>query len=82
MLHEITAKSIADAVSELERTRKKLYYFMRSTDNQPVPNVEDNASDLLEIYNSLKKDEPTDPSSLMLIRKFNKKRFERQRGQQ
>ena len=82
LLHEITAKSIADAVSELERTRKKLYYFMRSTDNQPVPNVEDNASDLLEIYNSLKKDEPTDPSSLMLIRKFNKKRFERQRGQQ
>ena len=79
MLDEVTPRAIADAVSELERNRKRLYYFMRMTDDFKVPDMCDNRASLTSVYSELVKTErEADP--LLLARKLNRRRKERQRG--
>ena len=79
ILDEVTPRAIADAVSELERNRKRLYYFMRVTDDFKVPDINENCGFLTSLYCELAKNyKESDP--LLLARRLNRKRKERQRG--
>ena len=79
ILDEVTPQAIAEAVSELERNRKRLYYFMRITDDFKAPDISENCSFLTSLYGELaKNDRVSDP--LLLAKKLNRRRKERQRG--
>ena len=79
ILDEVTPVIIADAVTELERNRKRLYYFMRVTDDFRVPDISENCSFLISLYGELAKNyKETDP--ILLAKRLNRKRKERQRG--
>lgn len=79
VLSEINPQTIAEAVSELERNRKRLYYFMRDTNDFSAPAIEENLKTLTAIYRALA-EQAKNSDNLLLRRKFNKKRLERQRG--
>ena len=79
ILDEVTPRAIADAVSELERNRKRLYYFMRVTDDFKVPDINENCGFLISLYGDIAKNyKESDP--LLLAKRLNRKRKERQRG--
>ena len=79
VLDEITPRAIAEAVSELERNRKRLYYFMRVTDDFRVPDISENCGSLLSLYSEIAgKYKEADP--LLLAKRLNRRRKERQRG--
>ena len=79
ILDEVTPRTIAEAVSELERNRKRLYYFMRITDDFKVPDINENCAFLISLYSELvKKDR--EPDQLLLAKRLNRRRKERQRG--
>ena len=79
ILDEVTPRAIADAVMELERNRKRLYYFMRVTDDLKVPDISENCSFLISLYGELAKNyKGSDP--LLLAKRLNRRRKERQRG--
>ena len=79
ILDEVTPRAIADAVSELERNRKRLYYFMRVTDDLKVPDISENCSFLISLYGELAKNYK-EPDPLLLAKRLNRRRKERQRG--
>ncbi len=79
VLEEVTPRAIADAVSELERNRKRLYYFMRVTDDFKAPDMCENRALLTSVYSELLKT-GRDSDPLLLAKKLNRKRKERQRG--
>ena len=79
ILDEVAPRAIADAVSELERNRKRLYYFMRVTDDLKVPDISENCSFLISLYGELAKNYK-EPDPLLLARRLNRRRKERQRG--
>ena len=79
ILDEISSDSIFNAVSELERNRKRLYYFMRITDDFRVKMMEDNKNTLINLYNSLSK-KKIDVDNMLLKRKLHRKKIERLRG--
>jgi glycosyltransferase involved in cell wall biosynthesis len=79
ILDEVTPSAIAEAVSELERNRKRLYYFMRVTDDFRVPDINENCGFLTSLYGELAKNyKEADP--LLLAKRLNRRRKERQRG--
>ncbi|MBR4489918.1 glycosyltransferase [bacterium] len=79
VLDEITPRAIAEAVSELERNRKRLYYFMRVTDDFRVPDISENCGFLLSLYSEIAGNyKEADP--LLLAKRLNRRRKERQRG--
>ena len=79
VLGEITPRAIADAVSELECNRKRLYYFMRVTDDFKAADISENCAFLTSVYGEIAKNaREADP--LILAKRLNRKRKERQRG--
>ena len=79
ILDEVTPRAIADAVSELELNRKRLYYFMRVTDDFRAPDINENCMFLISLYGELAKNyKEADP--LLLAKRLNRRRKERQRG--
>ena len=79
ILDEVTPRAIADAVSELERNRKRLYYFMRVTDDFKVPDINENCMFLISLYSEIAGNyKEADP--LLLAKRLNRRRKERQRG--
>jgi len=79
ILGEVAPRAIADAVKELESNRKRLYYFMRITDDFKAPDINENAGFLISLYTeTARKNGETDP--LLLAKRLNRKRKERQRG--
>ena len=77
ILDEVTPRAIADAVSELERNRKRLYYFMRVTDDFRVPDINENCEALISLYGDLAKNYE-EADQLLLAKKLNRRRKERQ----
>ena len=76
---EITPESIYNAVSELERNRKRLYYFMRVTTDYKTPKIRDNMNTLIESYSHFKNDSKKE-TRLLLQKKLNRRKAERHRG--
>jgi len=79
IIDEITPKSIFNAVSELERNRKRLYYFMRVTDDFKVEMIKENIKALTSVYNSLSR-KKLDTDNMLLKRKLHRKKIDRSRG--
>ncbi|HNW81336.1 MAG TPA: glycosyltransferase [bacterium] len=79
ILNEITASSIYEAVSELERNRKRLYYFMRVTDDLQFSDIEENLQNFLNIYSAVSKKSKEFEKVLLKI-KLHKKKIDRIRG--
>ena len=79
ILDEITPQTIAEAVTELERNRKRLYYFMRVTDDFRAPDINENCAFLISLYSELAKNYK-EPDPILLAKRLNRKRKERQRG--
>ena len=75
----MTPRNIADAVSELERNRKRLYYFMRVTDDFKVPDINENCGFLISLYGDIAKNYK-ESDQILLAKRLNRKRKERQRG--
>lgn len=79
VLEETAAKDISEAVSELERNRKKLYYFMRVTEDLKFPDIEENLQNFLDIYSGIsKKNKEFD--RILLKRRSLKRKMDRIRG--
>ena len=79
VLDEVTPRTIADAVSEFELNRKRLYYFMRVTDDFKAADMAGNCAFLTSLYGELARNgREGDP--ILLAKKLNRKRKERQRG--
>ena len=79
VLDEVTPQAIADAVSELERNRKRLYYFMRITDDFKAPDISENSEFLTSVYSDFARS-GRESDSLLLAKRLNRRRKERQRG--
>lgn len=79
ILDEITPEKLYNAVSELERNRKRLYYFMRVTNDFNTPEIKDNMNKLIETYSKFKTDNLKE-SQLLLQKKLNRRKTERHRG--
>ena len=79
VLDEVTPRAIADAAKELECNRKRLYYFMRITDDFKVPDISENCAFLTSVYSELAGNK-RETDSLLLAKKLNRRRKERQRG--
>jgi len=79
ILDEITPETIANAVSELERNRKRLYYFMRVTNDYKAPEIKDNMRILIDNYSKFKTDDKKE-TQLLLHKKLNRRKTERHRG--
>jgi glycosyltransferase involved in cell wall biosynthesis len=79
ILDEIIPEKLYNAVSELERNRKRLYYFMRVTNDFNTPEIKDNMNKLVETYSKFKTDNIKE-SQLLLQKKLNRRKTERHRG--
>lgn len=79
VIDEITPETIYGAVSELERNRKRLYYFMRVTEDFKTPEIKDNMNTLMNYY-SLFKNVDRKEKQLLLHKKLNRRKNERHRG--
>lgn len=79
VLNQVTASNIANAVSELERNRKRLYYFMRTTDDFIRSDIEDDLCNLLGTYTAHSK-KHMEFDRVLLKRTLVKKKLDRQRG--
>jgi glycosyltransferase involved in cell wall biosynthesis len=79
ILEEISSASILNAVSELERNRKRLYYFMRVNDDFNVDTVKDNADRLFNLYCSINR-KKQNSNEMILKRKLLRKKIDRSRG--
>jgi glycosyltransferase involved in cell wall biosynthesis len=79
IIDEINPRSIFNAVSELERNRKRLYYFMRVTDDFKIETVKGNAVKLFDLYSSLSR-KKVDLDKMLLKRKLHRKKIDRSRG--
>jgi len=79
VLAAVNPVEISNAASELERNRKRLYYFMRSTDDYIKTDIEDDLCSLVEIYtaNSKKNNEL---DSVLIKRKLTKRKTDRHWG--
>lgn len=79
IIDEVTPRAIADAVSELEFNRKRLYYFMRVTDDFKAADMAGNCAFLTSLYGELARN-GRDGDPILLAKRLNRKRKERQRG--
>ncbi|HSW61000.1 MAG TPA: glycosyltransferase, partial [bacterium] len=79
ILEQVDRINIAKAVSELERNRKRLYYFMRTTDDFKNSDIEDDVCALVDTYSSCSK-RPENFDRVLLKRKLIKRKIDRQRG--
>lgn len=79
LLDEITPETIYNAVSELERNRKRLYYFMRVTSDYKTPEIKDNMKKLLNCYSKVRTDSRKE-EKLLLQKKLNRRKTDRHRG--
>ena len=79
ILDDITPESIYNAVSELERNRKRLYYFMRVTADYKTPEIRDNMKTLLNCYSRFRTGDKEE-TRLLLQKKINRRKAERHRG--
>lgn len=79
VLGEVSPQTIADAVSELECNRKRLYYFMRVTDDFKAADIAGNCDSLISVYGEIAKN-AREADTLLLAKRLNRKRKERQRG--
>ncbi len=78
-IDEVSIDAISKSVSELERNRKRLYYFMRVSDDFNVSMIKDNTTKLIEMYESVSKKKQT-LNDVLLKRKLHRKKIERSRG--
>jgi len=79
IIDDTTVKDLFEAVSELERNRKRLYYFMRVTEDLKFPDIEENLQNFLDIYSGISK-KKKDFDSILLKRRALKRKFDRIRG--
>lgn len=79
IIDETTVKDLFEAVSELERNRKRLYYFMRVTEDLKFPDIEENLQNFLDIYSGISK-KKKEFDSILLKRRALKRKFDRIRG--
>ncbi len=79
VVDEIAPDSIFNVLSELERNRKRLYYFMRITDDFEATTIDSNVRTLISLYSSLSK-KKLNLDDMILKRKLHRKKIERLRG--
>nr|HPG35970.1 glycosyltransferase [bacterium] len=79
ILEQVDRVNIATAVSELERNRKRLYYFMRTTDDFKNSDIEDDVCTLVDMYSNYSRSRENF-DRVLLKRKLIKKKIDRQRG--
>ncbi len=79
ILEQVDRLNIAKSVSELERNRKRLYYFMRTTEDFKNSDIEEDVCTLIDTYNNCSK-RPENSDSVLLKRKLLKRKIDRQRG--
>ena len=79
VLEETTVKDLFESVSELERNRKRLYYFMRVTEDLKFPDIEENLQNFLDIYSGISK-KAKEFDRILLKRRSMKRKMDRIRG--